>query len=106
MSEQDSRGRNWIMDLPDVLEQLFDREVEQIEQEKQMPYITSVERLAKREARAELLIRALERRFQGSVPESIVARIRSATDLTTFDQWLDLAYASSNLEEFQQKMQS
>lgn len=101
---------DWMMDLPEVLGQLFDREVEDIEQEQQMPYVTSVERRAKQEGRAEgqaeMLIRALARRFQVAVPEELAARIRAMTEITTLEQWLDLAFVATTLDEFQQKIAS
>jgi methylase of polypeptide subunit release factors len=97
---------DWMMDLPQALEQLFKQEAEQIEQEKHMAYVTSVERLAKQEGQAEILIRALERRLKTTVPEELATRIRRTTDLALIEQWLDLAYAASSLEEFQQRMQS
>ena len=97
---------DWMMDLPELLEQLFKQEAEQIEQEKHMPYVTSVERLAIREARAEMLIRAVARRFQVTVPEDLAARIRATTEQTTLERWLDLAYAAASLEDFRNKMLS
>ncbi len=97
---------DWMLDLPQALEQLFKQEAEQIEQEKHMAYVTSVERLAKQEGQAEILIRALERRLKTTVPEELATRIRRTTDLALIEQWLDLAYAASSLEEFQQRMQS
>jgi flagellar biosynthesis/type III secretory pathway protein FliH len=44
---------DWMMRLPQALEALFRQEHEQWEMEKQMPYITSFERLAREEGRAE-----------------------------------------------------
>ena len=96
---------DWMMDLPKELEQLCKQEAEQIEREKQMPYVTSFERLAKREGQAEMLMGALERRFPIGVPEELAAKIRGTTDLTMLAQWLDLVYACATLEEFQQKFQ-
>jgi flagellar biosynthesis/type III secretory pathway protein FliH len=113
---------DWMMDLPQALEQLFRQEAEQIEQERHMPYVTSVERLAKEEGKAEglieglmegqtkeraaMLIRVLERRFKSTVPEELRARIRGTTDLAVLERWFDLALDVSSLEEFQQRMQS
>jgi hypothetical protein len=100
----------WMMDLPEALEQLFKQEAEQIEQEIHMPYVTSIERLAKQEGRIEgqieMLLHALERRLKTAVPEELAVRIRGTTDLSLIEQWLDLAYAAASLEEFQQRMQS
>ena len=42
---------DWMMDLPHALELQFKAALEQIEEEKKMPYVTSVERLAKEEGR-------------------------------------------------------
>lgn len=91
---------DWMMDLPEALGRLFKQQAEQIEQEKHMPYLTSVERLA----RADMLIGALERRFRTTVPEELASRIRRTTDLSLLEQWLDLAYAAATLEEFQQRI--
>lgn len=79
-----------------------------------MPYITSVERLAKEEGKAEgwiegqvaMLILVLERQFRTTVPEELASRIRSTADPALIKQWLDLAYAAASLQEFQQRMQS
>ncbi len=47
------RVLDWMMDLPPELELQFKVALEQIEEEKKMPYVTSVERLAKEEGREE-----------------------------------------------------
>jgi hypothetical protein len=100
---------DWMMDLPPALEQLFDQEIEAIEREKHMPYVSSIERRAlergRAEGKAEMLLRALGRHFQTAVPEEIVARIRAATDPALLDRWFDLVYDTRTLDEFQQRMQ-
>ena len=96
---------DWMMDLPEVLGQLFDQEVERIEQERTMPYVTSTERRAQQKGRIELLIQTLERRFQAPLPEALAARIQETRDAMLLGQWLDLAYATASLEEFQQRSQ-
>ncbi len=99
---------DWMMDLPEALEQLFKQEAEQIEVEKKMPYVTSVERLAKKEGRdegqAEMLLRAMERRFGATVPEAVATQIRANTDPAMFQQWLDWVFETASMEEFQQRM--
>jgi hypothetical protein len=40
------------------------------------------------------------------VPEELASRIRSATEVSVIEQWLDLVYAAGSLDEFQQRMQS
>ena len=44
---------DWMMDLPPALAIQFRAALEQIEEEKKMPYVTSIERLAKEEGREE-----------------------------------------------------
>jgi hypothetical protein len=44
---------DWMMTLPEALEPLFRQEHDQWEKEKQMPYVTSFERLARQEGRQE-----------------------------------------------------
>jgi hypothetical protein len=103
---------DWMMDLPEVLGKLFDREVEQIEQERQMPYVTSVERRAKQEGRVEgraegqveMLLRALERKYGVAVPENVTTRIRATTDPAMLQQWLDWVFETASIEEFQRRM--
>ncbi len=44
---------DWLMDLPHELQEGFREELHRYEEEKRMPYVTSVERLAKEEGRQE-----------------------------------------------------
>jgi hypothetical protein len=97
---------DWMMELPELLERLFKQEAEQIEQERHMPYVTSVERLAQREARQEMLIRALERQYRINMPEELATRIRGATDVAVLERWFDLVFEAKSFEEFQQRMGS
>lgn len=98
---------DWMMRLPDVLEQKLWHDIEQIEGETRMQYVTSVERLAiqrgriegklegkiegklegKIEGQAKLLERLLTKRF-GALPESALARLQSAT-AEQLEHWAD-----------------
>jgi len=75
---------DWLMELPAELQEGFRRELHEFEEERHMPYVTSIERLAKKEGRqAELLetIRAgLKDRF-GSAGSRLMARVRAEDDL-------------------------
>lgn len=51
---------DWMMDLPSEVELEFKRDFIEIEQETQMPYITSIERIAKAEGKAEGKIQLLQ----------------------------------------------
>ena len=74
---------DWMMHLREDLEQRFRVELTEFEEQMKMPYVTSVERLAKAEGRTEegrggagVLVRQL-RRVLGPLPEEIEGRIRS-----------------------------
>src|SRR5205807_10553634 len=79
---------DWLMELPAELQEAFRQQLHEFEEAKHMPYVTSIERLAKKEgrqegARAELLetIRAgLKDRF-GSGGSRLMGRIRAVSDL-------------------------
>jgi hypothetical protein len=47
------RFLDWVLVLPEGLKQAFRSELEQYEQERQMPYVTSIEQMAKAEGRVE-----------------------------------------------------
>ena len=44
---------DWVMSLPEELEQEFWQSVQQLEEERSMPYITSVQRIGRQEGRQE-----------------------------------------------------
>lgn len=70
---------DWVMSLPKQLEQEYWREVQQLEEERQMPYISSVERRGIEQGRQEegvsLVVRLLNRRL-GGVAVSLEEQIR------------------------------
>src|SRR5262249_1071507 len=82
---------DWMMDLPRELELEFRNELTRFAEEKNMPYLTGLERLAmeegkaqgkaegkaqgKAEGMAETLIKVLERRFASKVPADLEGRI-------------------------------
>ena len=74
-----------------------------------MPYVTSIERMAKeeghREGRQEILreaiLDALEVRF-GTIPESIRERVNATTDESRLRDWHHRAVVCATLPDFQQ----
>lgn len=73
---------DWVMDLPSPLELQFRDTLKQIESEKQMPYVTSVERLAKDEGKAEGIIEGKqEGKIEGKVEGRIEGKIQLLQDL-------------------------
>ena len=71
-----------------------------------MPYVTSVERIAKSEGRNEAaietrqqtLLRLLRRRFD-DLPSEVTQAINATTTADQLDEWLDRFATASSLEE-------
>ncbi|MBK7002357.1 MAG: DUF4351 domain-containing protein [Rhodoferax sp.] len=100
---------DWMMRLPDGLEQKLWQDIEQIEGETRMRYVTSVERLATergmqqgmqqgiQQGECSLLARQLTRRF-GALPEWVNTRLQqSPTDL--LETWGERVLDAKSLEE-------
>ena len=74
---------DWILELPSDLKEAFRNELAQYEQEKQMPYVTSIERMGieqgwkegRKEGERSLILRQLTRRV-GVLPEHLTDRIQ------------------------------
>jgi len=79
---------DWMMHLRVDLEQRFKQELDQLEESLQMPYVTSVERIAKAEGTAVVLLKQLGKRW-GLMPEEVQQHIRCLT----FDQLAALGEA-------------
>ncbi len=69
------RFLDWMMELPEELKQAFRNELEQYEQERQMPYVTSIEQMAKEQERQAIACNLLRE----NIPLEIIAQ---ATGLT------------------------
>jgi flagellar biosynthesis/type III secretory pathway protein FliH len=95
---------DWIMILPEKLEQLFDEAIKEYEEDKRMPYVTSIERRAIRRGLQQGLERGLEQGLEqgitrgalqnaqenvleilrirfGAVPKQVIDEIMSLTNL-------------------------
>lgn len=74
---------DWMMDLPDVLTQKFDLEIEAYEKEKAMPYITTYEQRGiekgKDEGRRETVIKFLEYKF-GKLSSAIQHQVQQLSN--------------------------
>lgn len=74
---------DWLLGLPEGLEIEFRGELNSFENEKAMPYITSIERLGRQEGRQQALrediLDILEVRF-GAVPERVQSLIAATTE--------------------------
>jgi hypothetical protein len=96
---------DWMMSLPASVQREFNQEIARFEEEQQMPYVTSVERLARQEGQQETsrenTIEALQLRF-GEVPEDFLQAIARIDDLSRLKILHRQAIVSNSLEEFRQ----
>lgn len=100
---------DWMIQLPQALEQEFWQAIEQYETEKRMPYITSVERMGiaqgTLQGRREAIIEVLETRF-GNVPQAILDQLEQMMDIDTLKTLLRRAVAVQSLDELHQMIES
>jgi hypothetical protein len=75
---------DWMLQLPEGLEQQFRQDLDRFEEERRMPYVTSVERLARAEGREEGMVDAiavvLETKF-GRAGKRLLPRVRAMRDV-------------------------
>jgi hypothetical protein len=57
------RFLDWLMELPEELKQAFRTELSTYEQERQMPYITSIEQMGRQEERREIALKMLRKQL-------------------------------------------
>lgn len=92
---------DWLMFLPPKLEKKLMENVTELEEEKNMPYVTSVERRARKEGRSEgeasLLCRMLRQSF-GSLPAWVEERVFSAST-EQIEAWADAVLEAEDLED-------
>jgi hypothetical protein len=100
---------DWMVNLPKATEQQFLREIQRFEEENQMPYITSVERLARQEGiiqkGREDVLEVLEVRF-GEVPPQIVQKVNFIEDPATLKTLHREAIAIGAIEQFAEYLET
>jgi hypothetical protein len=98
---------DWIMDLPPELQRDFRERIFEWEEEQRMPYVTSIERLAREEARLETLqetiATTLKIRF-GTPGKRLVARVRKISDLNQLQALFRTILKTDSLTEVRQKL--
>ncbi|NEO27194.1 MAG: hypothetical protein F6K03_09935 [Kamptonema sp. SIO4C4] len=94
-----------MMTLPEGLQRNFSTEIYAFEEEQQMPYITSGERMARQEGRVEgcreNILDLLEVRFE-TVPETIIQQLNQITDLEKLKTLHTQAVMIPSVEQFQE----
>ncbi|MEZ4868470.1 MAG: DUF4351 domain-containing protein [Caldilineaceae bacterium] len=97
---------DWMMQLPDDLEREWMEQVEQMEAERHMQYVTSVERFAidkgRKEEAVRLLLRLLTHRF-GEVSASLQTRFQTLT-IEQIEPLVDVVLTASSLPEFSEHL--
>lgn len=99
---------DWMMTLPEELQETFEEELEDYQEKNKMPILSQIETRAMRrgnqlgilEKARESVLRVLEVRFQ-EVPEAIADTINSIDDVAFLDELLSQAVMTPSLEEFE-----
>jgi hypothetical protein len=90
--------------LPRELEKALCVDLAEFEKERTMPYVSSIERIAREEgkveAKVEDLLRLLSKRFKTALPVEVEGCIRSTDDLGKLDTWIDATLEASDLADF------
>ncbi len=95
---------DWMMTLPESIESEFKQEIRNFEEDLQMPYVTSVERLARQEGvlqqKREDVIEVLEVRFE-ELPNELIQKINQIEDLELLKTLHRQAITIGSLDDFQ-----
>jgi hypothetical protein len=112
---------DWVLTLPEELEEDFTRAVEEYEEAVKMPYVTSVERVGRKKGvqqgmqqgmqqgtlsgMREAVIEVLETRF-GTIPPALVSAIAAVDDQPNLKRLLKEAVLTPSPEAFQQLLKT
>jgi hypothetical protein len=89
---------DWMMELPPALAGLFRQELDKIQEEKRMPFVTSIERLAKREGMRMGIETGLKIRF-GEEGLKLMPEIREIHEEETLKAILKALETAAGLDE-------
>ena len=96
-----------VLSLPEDLEEEYHEEIFKEEEVRDMPYITTAERIGMRkgilEEAREMVLEALEERF-GDVPGDLEEVVRRQKDRDVLRKWHRLAIRAGSLEEFRREV--
>jgi hypothetical protein len=96
---------DWLMALPQPLDKSFQTEIKRFEEEKIMPYVTSLERLGIEKTMRENIISILQVRFT-TVPTDLVNATNQIQDINQLKNLLKQAVTIASLADFQQLINS
>ena len=92
---------DWVMSLPSELEQEFQQQIQQLEEERRMPYITSVERSGIRQGLLEGISLGLKLKF-GDSGNSLLPEISDIRDVEQLRAILTGLETADTLDELRQ----
>lgn len=90
-----------MLTLPKQFQSGFQREIRRFEEENQMLYVTSIERLARQEKGREAILEVLEVRFE-SVPEMLVESLNQIWDDSVLSSLHRQSITVDSIERFQE----
>ncbi len=103
---------DWMMTLPESLQQSFDTKLKNYQEEKKMPILSNIERRALETGRQEglqtardIVLEALNERFH-PVPAEVIDRINQISDSETLKQLSKRERSIGSLAEFEQFLAS
>ena len=100
------RVLDWMLALPPELEQSFRTDLERFEEARRMPYVTSIERLAREEGHKEgvaeglqiAILKVLEHKFK-KLPAKHIRKVRSVREIDELSALLQAANDAETLDE-------
>lgn len=92
---------DWVMALPQELEDRFDGELSAFEEERRMKYVTSIERRADLRAKQFAVVQVLEARFPERGAGSVSNRVNQVQDADLLNQLLTAASVVESLDAFE-----
>ncbi|HEY9836502.1 MAG TPA: hypothetical protein V6D27_06360 [Vampirovibrionales bacterium] len=107
---------DWMMTLPDSLQQSFDTKLKNYQEEQKMPILSNIERRAletgRQESRQEglqnardMVLEVLNERFN-LLPDEMIDRINQISDYETLKQLLKQGMSIGSIVEFEQVLES
>jgi flagellar biosynthesis/type III secretory pathway protein FliH len=111
---------DWMMTLPESLQQSFDTKLKNYQEERKMPILSNIERRALETGRQEGLEEGLQRGAQNGrnmvlavlntrfnpVPAEVIDRINQISDYETLQQLLERGLSIGSLAEFEEVLAS
>lgn len=87
---------DWMMKIPEPLQLQLMRDISELERSHSMPYISSFQRLGRKQGQQDILRRQLEKRF-GPLPSAIEARLDKAKP-ADLEAWADAVLDAPTLD--------